>query len=104
MADHYIVERLQPGDLVITADIPLASEVVGAQCLALSPRGELFTTDNIGGLLDMRNFLTSLRDQGVDSGGPSAIDQADLQAFARQLDRWIARLPRVQVANTPEGP
>jgi uncharacterized protein YaiI (UPF0178 family) len=104
VADKYIVQQLQPGDLAITADIPLAAEVVGRGCLALSPRGELFTSENIGGLLDMRNFLSSLRDQGVNSGGPAAIDQGDLQAFAGQLDRWLAKLPRPQILTPLEKP
>jgi uncharacterized protein YaiI (UPF0178 family) len=104
VADHYIVAQLHPGDLVITADIPLASDVVGRDSLALSPRGEMFTAENIGGLLDMRNFLTSLRDQGVNSGGPAAISQADLQAFARQLDRWLANLPSREASASMERP
>lgn len=104
VADQYIVAQLTPGDLVITADIPLASEVVERRCLALSPRGELFDSENIGGLLDMRNFLSSLRDQGVNSGGPAALSRADLQSFASQLDRWLAAVPRRLAPSAMERP
>jgi uncharacterized protein YaiI (UPF0178 family) len=79
------------GDLVITADIPLAAAVVGKGASALNPRGELYTRDNVQGLLDMRNFMDTLRSSGVETGGPAALSNNDRQAFAAQLNRWIAR-------------
>ena len=90
-ADHHIVAVLAAGDLVITADIPLAAAVVEKGALALNPRGELYTRDNVQGLLDLRNFMDTLRSSGVDTGGPGALSSSDRQAFARQLDRWITR-------------
>lgn len=91
VADNEIVQRLQPGDLVITADIPLADEVIDAGGLALSPRGEAFTKDNIKSRLNMRDFLDTMRSSGIQTGGPAAFSQSDRQAFANQLDRWLAR-------------
>ncbi|MGD8429182.1 MAG: DUF188 domain-containing protein, partial [Ectothiorhodospiraceae bacterium] len=80
------------GDLVITADIPLAAEVVEKGAHALSPRGEPFTKSNIGARLNMRDFMDTLRASGVDTGGPPALSQADRKAFADQLDRLLTRL------------
>lgn len=91
VADNYIVQQAQPGDLVITADIPLAAEVVAKGCLALNPRGELYTEDTIRQRLNMRDFMDTLRASGVDTGGPSALSQGDRMAFANQLDRFLAR-------------
>ncbi len=90
-ADKYIAARVEAGDLVITADIPLAAEVVERGAQALSPRGEAYGRDNIRELLDLRNFMDSLRSSGVDTGGPPAFGQADRQAFANRLDRLLAR-------------
>jgi uncharacterized protein YaiI (UPF0178 family) len=90
-ADNYIVQQAQPGDLVITADIPLAAEVVAKGCLALNPRGELYTEETIRQRLNMRDFMDTLRASGVDTGGPSALSQGDRMAFANQLDRFLAR-------------
>lgn len=90
VADDRIAERVQAGDLVITADVPLAAKVVERGGHALSPRGELFTTDNIRERLAMRNFMSQLRDSGVQTGGPAALSQADRQAFANHLDRLLA--------------
>jgi len=95
VADAHIVEQVQPGDLVITADIPLASLVIGRGGHALNPRGEMYTTANIRERLAMRNFMEELRSAGVDTGGPAAFGQADRQAFANQLDRFLARIPAV---------
>lgn len=92
-ADKYIAERVAAGDLVITADIPLAAEVVGKGAHALSPRGERYGKENIRELLDMRNFMDTLRSTGVETGGPAAFSQADRQAFANQLDRFLRRRP-----------
>ncbi len=90
-ADTEIVQRVQAGDLVVTADIPLAAEVIGKDGLVLSPRGERFTADNIGARLNMRDFLESMRSSGVETGGPPALDQTDRKAFADQLDRLLTR-------------
>lgn len=92
-ADKYIVAQVQPGDLVITADIPLAAEVVAKAAQALSPRGELYGKDNIRGLLDMRNFMDTLRSTGVETGGPPAFGAADRQAFANRLDGLLQAGP-----------
>ena len=87
VADNHIVEVAVPGDLVITADIPLAAAVVGKGASALNPRGELYTKENVQGLLDMRNFMDTLRSSGVETGGPPALSNSDRQTFAAQLDR-----------------
>jgi len=92
VADNYIVQQAQPGDLVITADIPLAAEVVAKGGLALNPRGELYTEDNIRQRLNLRDFMDTLRGSGIDTGGPAALSQAERMAFANQLDRFLARM------------
>ncbi len=89
VADQKIVELLEPGDLVITADIPLAADVVANGGEGLSPRGERFTESNIGERLAMRNLLDELRGSGDMAGGPSSFDDKDRQKFANQLDRWL---------------
>jgi uncharacterized protein YaiI (UPF0178 family) len=91
VADNYIVQHAQPGDLVITADIPLAAEVIAKGCRALNPRGELYTEDNIRQRLNMRDFMDTLRGSGVDTGGPPAFSQSDRMAFANELDRFLAK-------------
>ncbi|MEN8204869.1 MAG: YaiI/YqxD family protein [Pseudomonadota bacterium] len=91
VADNHIVQQAEAGDLVITADIPLAAEVIAKGCLALNPRGDLYTEDNVRQRLNMRDFMDSLRSSGVDTGGPASFSQADRQAFANQLDRLLAR-------------
>jgi hypothetical protein len=91
VADNEIVRRLAPGDLVITGDIPLAAEIIEKQAQALSPRGELFTVDNIKARLSMRDLMESLRSSGVDTGGHAPLNHGDRKAFADQLDRIIAR-------------
>lgn len=93
-ADKYIAANVQPGDLVITADIPLAADVVGRNAHALSPRGESFGKHNIRELLDMRNFMDTLRSTGVETGGPAAFGASDRQMFARQLDRLLQHCRR----------
>jgi uncharacterized protein YaiI (UPF0178 family) len=93
VADNYIKQQAQGGDLVITADIPLAAEVIDNGCLVLTPRGERYTEDNVRQRLTMRDFLDTLRGSGVDTGGPAAFSHADRQAFANQLDRLLAVLP-----------
>lgn len=94
VADNHIVEMARAGDLVITADIPLAAAVVGKGACALNPRGELYTKDNVQGLLDMRNFMDTLRSSGVETGGPPALSNSDSRNFAAQLDRWMQRQPK----------
>ena len=89
VADAEIVRRSQAGDLVITADIPLAAEVIDKGCTALNPRGELYTRETIGARLNMRDFMDTLRASGIQTGGPPALNQGDRQAFANQLDRLI---------------
>ena len=90
VADNEIVRRLAGGDLVITADIPLAAEVIAKGGHALNPRGELYTTDTIKARLSMRDFMDSLRAAGVETGGPATFSQSDRQAFANQLDRFLS--------------
>lgn len=91
VADHEIVRRAAEGDLVITADIPLAAEVIEKGALALSPRGERHTPENIRARLNMRDFMDTLRGSGVQTGGPAALDQTDRQRFANELDRILTR-------------
>jgi uncharacterized protein YaiI (UPF0178 family) len=90
VADRRIVELAVPGDLVVTADIPLAAQVVAKGAQALDPRGELFTEANVGERLAVRNLLDELRGGGLVAGGPSNFSARDKQAFANQLDRWLA--------------
>lgn len=89
VADDYIVERTSAGDLVITADIPLASEVLRKGALVLSPHGERYTADNISERLSIRDMMEELRSAGVDTGGPAAFGQADRRAFANALDQLL---------------
>jgi len=91
VADAYIADLVEPGDLVITADIPLATQVVEKGAAALNPRGELYTRENVRELLDMRNFMDTLRSSGVATGGPPPFSNADRKAFANQLDRLLAQ-------------
>jgi hypothetical protein len=91
VADNWIVQNCQENDLVITADIPLASEVIAKGALALNPRGELYTESNIKQRLNMRDFMETLRSSGIQTGGPDALNQKDRQAFANQLDKWLAK-------------
>jgi len=92
VADNEIVRRAAPGDLVITADIPLAAEVVEKRAQALSPRGERFTPDNIRERLNMRDFMDTMRSSGFTGGGPPPLSATDRQAFANGLDSYLARL------------
>lgn len=94
VADRHIADVVAAGDLVITADIPLAAAVIDKGAHALNPRGELYTPDNIRGLLDMRNFMDTLRSSGVDTGGPPALSLADRKGFAAALDRWLLQAGR----------
>ena len=94
VADDEIVKRLDAGDLVITSDIPLAAQVIDKGGQALSPRGELFTRENIRPRLNMRDFLDTLRASGIDTGGPPALSQHDRKTFADHLDRILTRANR----------
>ncbi|AQS39040.1 hypothetical protein Sps_03925 [Shewanella psychrophila] len=91
VADDEIVKRLDAGDLVITADIPLASEVIDKGGVALNPRGELYTEQNIKAILNMRDFMDTMRASGVQTGGPAVLGQSERQAFANQLDKFITK-------------
>jgi hypothetical protein len=91
VADNRIVELVQAGDLVITADIPLAAAAIEKGAFALNPRGTLYTEENIRETLSLRNFMAGLRDSGVETGGPQSFNQSDRQAFANQLDRLLAK-------------
>jgi uncharacterized protein YaiI (UPF0178 family) len=90
VADNYIVQQVKEDELVITADIPLAAEVIDKGGLALNPRGELYTKENIRQRLNMRDFMDTMRASGMDTGGPPAFSNADRMAFANQLDRLLA--------------
>ena len=91
VADGRIVEHVEPGDLVVTADIPLAAEVVKQGAVALDPRGELYTEDNVQERLATRDLLDQLRSTGMETGGPPSFSPGDRQAFADQLDRLLTR-------------
>lgn len=93
VADAHIVDQLNAGDLVVTADIPLAAQVIERGAHAINPRGELYTTATIRERLNMRDFMEGLRAAGIETGGPAAFSQADRQAFANQLDRFLAKIP-----------
>ena len=91
VADRHIVDMVESGDLVVTADIPLAADVVKKSALALNPRGELYTEENIGDCLAMRDLADELRSTGVPTSGPPSFSKGDRQAFANQLDRILAK-------------
>ncbi len=94
VADKEIVKRLSAGDLVITSDIPLAADVVEKGCYALSPRGELYDSENIRERLSLRDFMDTLRGSGIDTGGPAALSQKDRNVFANQLDKLLTKYLR----------
>lgn len=98
VADHEIVKRCSAGDLVVTSDIPLAAQVIDKGGHALNPRGELYTANSIRGLLNMRDFLDTMRASGVDTGGPAALSHRDRQLFASHLDKllsaWVSESAR----------
>lgn len=100
-ADDRIVELTGPGDLVITADIPLANRVVAKNAFAMNPRGMLYTEHNIKDRLAMRDLLNELRDTGMITGGPAVFSKKDRQAFANQLDSFLAR--RLKIENENQG-
>ena len=94
VADSRIVRELAAGDLVITADIPLASDVIAKGGHALNPRGEFYSPENIAERLALRNYLDELRGSGERTGGPAALDNTDRKRFADQLDRFLGKLKR----------
>jgi uncharacterized protein len=100
VADHEIVKCVTAGDLVVTADIPLAAEVIAKGGEALNPRGELYSPDTIRGVLMMRDFMDTMRSSTMVGGGPPPITQADRNAFASHLDKWLARR-RSRAATSP---
>ena len=91
VADSHIVRELAPGDLVVTADIPLAADVIAKGGHALNPRGEFYSPENIAERLALRNYLDELRGMGERTGGPAALDKTDRKRFADQLDRFLTR-------------
>ncbi len=90
VADQYIVDHVEKNDLVITADIPLAARIVEKEAVAINPRGEIYTEENIGEILSMRNFMKELRDGGSITGGPSAFSARDVQEFANSLNKLLS--------------
>ncbi|MGF1764699.1 YaiI/YqxD family protein [Aliivibrio kagoshimensis] len=94
VADDEIVKRIERGDLVITADIPLAAEVIEKGGLALNPRGELYTIETIKARLNIRDFMDTLRSSGIQTGGPSTLSQTDRREFANNLDRILAKVKK----------
>lgn len=94
VADNKIVQNIQPGDLVITADIPLADAVIDKDGIALNPRGELYSKANIKERLSIRNFSTDLRSSGVRTGGPAVMSKREIQNFANELDGVLTRLKK----------
>lgn len=91
VADDKIHDDCEAGDLIITADIPLAARVVKKGALALDPRGTLYDSNNVGQILGMRDFMDELRNSGVETGGPKSFNQKDIQKFANELDKFLAR-------------
>ncbi len=94
VADNEIVRLCEADDLVITSDIPLAAEAIDKGAFALSPRGEFFSKENIRERLNMRDFLDTMRSSGIQTGGPAALNHSDRQAFANQLDKFLAQHAR----------
>ena len=101
VADKHIIEQLHAGDLVITADIPLAAAAIDKGAHALNPRGELYTQDNIRERLSMRNFMDELRGSGVATGGPAALNARDREAFANNWDRFLRQNMQPQTTGRP---
>jgi uncharacterized protein YaiI (UPF0178 family) len=91
VADRFIVDAIEPGDLVVTADIPLAAEVIARGGLALDPRGQLYDAESIGERLALRNLMQELRSEGLKTGGPPPLDARARQEFANALDRILTR-------------
>lgn len=98
VADKEIARRVGTGDLVVTADIPLAAEVIERGGFALNPRGDFYTAHNIREVLGLRNFMDGLRSSGVETGGPAPFGNGDRQAFANQLDRFLTQHHKAESA------
>jgi len=96
VADNEIVRRCAKDDLVITADIPLAADVLNKQAIALNPRGERYTPATIRERLTMRDFMETMRASGVQTGGPDSLSQRDRQQFANELEKWLLMLARAR--------
>jgi uncharacterized protein YaiI (UPF0178 family) len=96
VADDYIVEHAEPGDLVVTADIPLAARLVEKGVTAIDPRGDVYDEATIGERLSIRDFMDGLRSTGVETGGPAAFGPRDVQAFANGLDRLLVKAMRAR--------
>lgn len=96
VADLYIAEHAEPGDLAITADIPLAALLVPKGVVAIDPRGDEYTAESIGERLSVRNFMSDLRSTGVQTGGPASYGQREKQEFANALDRALTRARRAR--------
>ncbi len=90
-ADKYILESADPGDLVITNDIPLASDCIAKGCLAINTKGELLTAENIGERLNIRDFMDTMRSSGVQTGGSAPLSQRDIQQFSDAFDRQMTK-------------
>ena len=103
VADNEIVKRSAAGDLVITSDIPLADEIISKGCLALNPRGELLTRDNIKARLNIRDFMDTMRRSGVQTSGPPPLGPREKQAFANQLDQWLTQKTKSRPSHSPES-
>lgn len=101
VADNEIARRMEAGDLVITADIPLAAQVIEKDGHALNPRGEFYSRENIRERLNLRDFMEGMRGAGLAISGPPAFSQADRQAFANALDRFLAGLPKTAASGEP---
>jgi uncharacterized protein YaiI (UPF0178 family) len=91
-ADQYIIDHVTPNDVVITADLPLAAAVVARHAMAISPRGEVYTPENIPERLAVRNLMQELRTTGLVQGGPASLGPAEVQKFANALDRSLTKL------------
>ncbi|ATM94942.1 Uncharacterized BCR, YaiI/YqxD family COG1671 [Yersinia frederiksenii] len=96
VADNEIVQRVEKNDLVITADIPLAAEVIEKGAIALNPRGERYTPDTIRERLNMRDFMDTMRASGIQTGGPNTLNQRDRQQFANELDKWLQQASKAR--------
>ncbi|CNI67380.1 YaiI/YqxD family protein [Yersinia mollaretii] len=96
VADNEIVQRVEKNDLVITADIPLAAEVIEKGGIALNPRGERYTPDTIRERLNIRDFMDTMRASGIQTGGPNTLNQRDRQQFANELDKWLQQASKAQ--------
>lgn len=103
VADAAILEQSEPGDLVVTADIPLAAQLVDGGRVAINPRGQVYTAENVKEALATRNLMQELRDQGMETGGPAPMKATDTAQFANALDRELTRMLRREAAREADG-